>query len=88
MEDIVYSRMIKKLEWITIGGTIGGLIYYTMVHNTLNSLKTRSVFIDNLLMNIELKNTLLRDYLLYSILLGGWVGYTVGNLFNIIRRID
>ena len=73
----------RRLEWIMMGGTIGGLIYYTMVCNILNIFRRRNIMMDNLL--IDIKKVMLKENLFYSIMLGGWVGYVMGNVSGLIR---
>jgi hypothetical protein len=71
--------MIKRrLEWAMMGGALGGLIYYTMVCKILNICRRQ-----NIILNIE--KIMLKENVCCSIMLGGWVGYIMGNIMGLIR---
>tara|TARA_Y100001970_G_C13720548_1_gene596410 strand:+ start:223 stop:426 length:204 start_codon:yes stop_codon:yes gene_type:complete len=67
-----------------MGGTTGGLIYYTMMCKILSIIKRRNILTDALIMSIE--ENILKKNLGYSIILGGTIGYITGNIYRLLER--
>ena len=68
-----------------MGGTTGGLIYYTIMCKILNMIRSREILSEGLISNIE--NNILTEYLTHSIILGCGVGYITGNAYEILDRL-
>jgi|MDTC01.2.fsa_nt_gb hypothetical protein len=75
---------MRSLYWITLGGTTGGLIYYTTMFKILSKIRENNLLTKNLIIHIE---ELLRKYIGYSILFGCSIGYLTGNVYDIIERL-
>ena len=74
---------MRRWYWVTIGGTTGGLIYYTMMCKILSKIRENNLLTNNLIIHIE---KLLRKNLGYSIILGGTIGYITGNIYRLLER--
>lgn len=77
--------MYRSLYWIGMGSSTGGIIYYTMICKILKKISEKYLLPRKIIMNIE--ELLLKRYLVYSMLLGGTIGYLTGNIYNTTERL-